>query len=512
MFFIYNFTPLKNSKMKLTATFKEKFTISISYLFILLFVYSAVSKLLDFQNFQIQLAQSPLLTAFAKYISYAVLSVEFAIAILLSIPKTRIIGLFSAFGLMLLFTIYIYIILNYSSFVPCSCGGILENMNWTEHLFFNIAMVILAATALHLSNDWQNKPRFYISIRLVAISMLSIVLMAGLFLISEDMVQHRNNFVRRFPPFPAKRITVENLKFNSFYFAGESNGKLFLGNKSAPALITELDTTLKVITTQHIKIKDTLFKFHNVQLRVLPPRFYLFDGTVPIIFKGNLSDGKAVLQSRKIPGFTKAVVIDSATLIIRTLSNTRENLLANVNLNDGQIKKSAHELLQKQIDGLFDTDGTMQYSQLQRKFVYLYYYRNQYTVTDQYLNLVHRGNTIDTTSKAKIKIAYVKAKKQRVFSAPPLLVNRVSAIHNNLLFVNSTLPGRYDEIKMWKNANVIDVYDILTKSYLMSFYIYKIDGEKIDDILVTDTHLFAIIGSSIVSYRLSTTLKDKYNN
>ena len=129
MFFIYNFTPLKNSKMKLTATFRDKFTISISYLFILLFVYSAVSKLLDFHNFQIQLAQSPLLTAFATYISYAVLTVEFAIAILLSIPKTRIIGLFSAFGLMLLFTIYIYIILNYSSFVPCSCGGILEIRN-----------------------------------------------------------------------------------------------------------------------------------------------------------------------------------------------------------------------------------------------------------------------------------------------------------------------------------------------------------------------------------------------
>ncbi|SHG81530.1 Methylamine utilisation protein MauE [Flavobacterium micromati] len=496
--------------MKLTATFRNKFTIIISYLFILLFVYSAVSKVLDFQNFQVQLAQSPLLTAFATFISYAVLIVEFSIAVLLSIPKTRTIALYLAFGLMFQFTLYIYIILNYSSFVPCSCGGILENMNWTEHLFFNIAFAMLAIAALYLSNDWQNKPRFYISIRLVAISLLSIVLMAGLFLISEDMVQHRNNFVRRFPPFPAKRITVENLKFNSYYFAGENNGEIFLGNTSAPALITKMDTTLQEITTQNIKIMDTLFKFHNVQLRVLPPYFYLFDGTVPCIFKGNLSDGKAVLQSRKIPGFTKAVVIDSTTLIIRTLSNSRENLLATVNLNKDQIKNSDPKLLVKQIDGLFDTDGTMQYSHKQRKFVYLYYYRNQYTVTDHYLNLVHRGNTIDTTSKAKIKMKYIKAKKQRVFSAPPLLINRVSAMHNNLLFVNSTLPARYDELKMWKNANVIDVYDILTKSYLMSFYIYKIDGEKVDDFIVTDTHLFVILGSNIVSYKLSKALKEQF--
>ena len=496
--------------MKLSATFREKCTISISYLFMLLFVYSAVSKALDFQNFQVQLAQSPLLSAFASFISYTVLALEFAIASVLSIPKTRTIGLLASFGMMLLFTIYIYIILNYSSFIPCSCGGILENMNWTEHLIFNSIGIFLAVFGIYLSEDWQNKPKFFISIRLAIIAILSGALMTGLFLTSEDMVQHHNNFVRRFPPFPAKRITAKNLNFNSFYFAGESNGKVFLGNTSAPALITKLDSTLQTSTTQHIKITDTLFKFHNVQLRVLPPHFYIYDGTVPVIFRGNLSDGKAVLQSRKIPGFTKAAVIDSATLIIRTLSNTRENLLATVSLNKDQIKTSDPRLLVKQIDGLFDTDGTMQYSHEQKKVVYLYYYRNQYTVTDEYLNLVHRGNTIDTTSKAKIQIEYVKAKKQRLFSAPPLLVNRVSAIHNNLLFVNSALPGKYDEIKMWKNANVIDVYDILTKSYLLSFYIYKIDGEKIDDFIVTDTHLFAILGSNIVSYQLGQTIKEKY--
>lgn len=341
--------------------------------------------------------------------------------------------------------------------------------------------------------------------------MLSTVLMSGLFITSEDIVQHNNNFIRRYPPFPAKRMAAKDLKFNSYYFAGERDGKLFLGNTSAPALITELDTALRVTKNYHIKIKDTLFQFHNVQLRVLPPYFYLFDGTVPCVFRGKLNDGKAFLQSKKIPGFTKAEVIDSTKLIIRTLSPKRENLLATVNLRNGQIISSP-SLLQKQIDGLFDTDGILQYSQSQKRFVYLYYYRNQYTVTDSSLNLLYRGNTIDTTSRAKIKIEYVKKKKQRKFSAPPFLVNRLSKIHHNLLFVNSTLPGKYDEMKMWKNANIIDVYNITTKSYLMSFYIYKVDGDTIDDFIVTGTHLFAIMGTKIVSYTLSETLKNNYTN
>lgn len=497
--------------MKLNIQIKTIIIEIISSLYILLFVYAAVSKLMDFDNFQVQVAQSPLLTAFAGFISIAVIVFELFIALLLAIPRTRVIGLYFSFVLMVLFSVYIYIILNYSSYIPCSCGGILENMSWTEHLIFNIAFSLLAVVALSLFDDSNNTNKFYIPIRITGILVLSIVLMSGLFIASEDIVQHNNNFIRRYPPFPAKRMAAKDLKFNSYYFAGERDGKLFLGNTSAPALITELDTALRVTQKYHIKIKDTLFQFHNVQLRVEPPYFYLFDGTVPCVFRGKLNDGKAFLQSKKIPGFTKAEVIDSTTLIIRTLSKTKENLLATVNLDNGKIIESAPELLQKQIDGLFDTDGTLQYSRGQSKIVYLYYYRNQYTVTNATLNLLHRGNTIDTTSKAKIKIEYVKAKKQRKFSAPPFLVNRLSTVHNNLLFVNSSLMGKYDQKKMWNNSNVIDVYDILTKSYLMSFYIYKVDGDKIDDLLITDTHLFAIMGSKIVSYKLSDILKSKYS-
>ena len=104
----------------------------ISFLLIILFVYSALSKLLEFQNFQAQLGQSPLLSAYTGFVSYSVLIVELLIAILLAIPKSRYFALLASFGLMLMFTAYIIVILNYSSFVPCSCGGILEEMGWKD--------------------------------------------------------------------------------------------------------------------------------------------------------------------------------------------------------------------------------------------------------------------------------------------------------------------------------------------------------------------------------------------
>ncbi len=351
-----------------------------------------------------------------------------------------------------------------------------------------------------------------ITIRSSVVIVSCTLVMLGLFFSSEIIIHKNNNFIRKYTPFTVKLESTKNLQFNQYYFAGKSTDKIYLGNKTAPALITELDSRLNISKSYNIKIKDTLFHFHNVQLRVQPPYFYLFDGTVSCVFKGNLIDSKAILISDNAYGFTKAEVIDSTTLVIRTINDSRENLLATFSMNDGKVLNFAPELLQKQIDGLFDTDGTLQYSEQQQKFVYLYYYRNQYIVADKHLLLLYRGNTIDTTTKAKIKIGYLKKRKEKKFSSPPLLVNRISAVHNNLLFVNSTLPGLYDVKKMWERASVIDVYDILTKNYVMSFYINNINGGKIDDLLVTDTHVFALIGTSIVSYELGQELRNNFKN
>ena len=122
----------------------------VSYLHILLFMYAATNKILDYENFQAQLGQSPLLSPFTWIVAPMVPATEIVISALLSFRKTRRVGLFLSYALMVMFTAYIFIILNYSSFVPCSCGGILEKMTWTEHLYFNLFFVLLSAIALLL--------------------------------------------------------------------------------------------------------------------------------------------------------------------------------------------------------------------------------------------------------------------------------------------------------------------------------------------------------------------------
>jgi hypothetical protein len=48
---------------------------------------------------------------------------------------------------MLFFTGYIAHMLHIRKFT-CSCGGILEKMTWTQHLYFNIGCAVLAILAL----------------------------------------------------------------------------------------------------------------------------------------------------------------------------------------------------------------------------------------------------------------------------------------------------------------------------------------------------------------------------
>jgi uncharacterized membrane protein YphA (DoxX/SURF4 family) len=136
--------------MKFNTQTRNNIVSIICYIYVVLFTYAATSKFLDFENFRMQLGQSPLVSAYVSWIPIVLPIFEFIIAILLLLPRFRLIGLFAAYTLMAMFTAYIYIILNFSAFVPCSCGGILENMTWNQHLVFNICFIILAGIAILL--------------------------------------------------------------------------------------------------------------------------------------------------------------------------------------------------------------------------------------------------------------------------------------------------------------------------------------------------------------------------
>ena len=507
--------------MRISASFKNTVVEIICFLYILLFAHAALSKLLEFNNFQAQLGQSPLLSAFTGFVSYAVIIVELIIAFILAISKTRLLGLIASFSLMMMFTAYILIITNYSYYVPCSCGGILQNMEWKGHLVFNICFTIFSIIAIFFEIDSAEKftafsgyatridkflrstsPIYSLSV----VALISVGAICVLYFYSEQKMHSENPFIRRYIQGTAIKEEEEDIKSKNLYFAGHNGKTILLGDSKGPLHILAYDSVLRPTAHYKIKLSREDFPFRAVQVRVIEPNFYLTDGTVPVIFKGNISDWKASLVSKKelLPYFSKVEIIDSLSLVYRKRNPINlDNILGTFHFKDSLFDKPAPDLLQKQIDGFFDTDGTMHYDGNSKKFVYTYFYRNQFIVTDKNLNLLYRGKTIDTTFHANIKVAFIKETGERKLASTPNIVNNLTAISGNLLFVNSRLMGRYEAIDMWDTASIVDIYDLNNGRYLSSIYLYNVEKSKVTDILIIGSNLYTIVGHYMHRYKLN---------
>lgn len=325
---------------------------------------------------------------------------------------------------------------------------------------------------------------------------------------SEHMIHYENKFIRRFPQHAAQEIHQADLIYNSYYFAGSGNGKIYLGNYTAPLQIMELDSALKTRKIHRIELKQQQLDFSSPQIRVKDQYFYVFEGIVPYIFKGNTANWKASLRINSGYYFSHLVPMDSVNMAIRYMKPKKgESLMGTLNLSDTTKVKYAPLLLQKQFDGIFDTDGSFHFNSQLNKIVYIYLYRNQYIVSDKDLNLDYRGNTIDTVSRAQIKLAKLKNSNMKTFFKPPLIVNKLSAVEGNLLYVNSALPGLYESEDIWKTASIIDVYDLTNKTYRSSFPIYNIGEKTIRSMYVSNNYFYALIGEKIVCYKLREHLK-----
>jgi hypothetical protein len=488
--------------MTLPIATRFTFLHGICLLYILLFVYAAFNKVLDFQNFQIQLAQSPLISAYAESVSYVVPATEILIALLLCFERVRKLGMYSGFSLMVMFTAYIIIMVNYSPFVPCSCGGILEKMSWNQHLIFNIVFVLLGLFGILITPRKADTPNLKLPTA-IAVALCSSAVVAALFLTSEDMIHHQNNFIRRFPHHPAELRKILDMKVNSYYIAGEGNGKVFLGNVTAPLIVTIVDSTL--ITSKQISIKliPARDRFYSLQLSIQMPYFYLSDGKTPLVYRGIVGEWTANIWTENTAYFNAFIPMDGSNAAFRAISRAdHEHILGTFAVSDTTVVK-VNPILDKQTDGIFDTAGILNYNTENKKILYTYLYKNEYLVIDRLLNSKVIRNTIDTTTQVRIKTNFNETTGQRKMASPGWAVNNCAETFGNYLFINSALMGKFELEEMWKKATVIDVYNFNQGTYEFSFYLTNIMKTKMSDFVVTNDRIYALCGQYLSSYRLS---------
>src|SRR5690606_23061417 len=412
----------------------------ICFLFVLLFVYAALNKLLEYQKFTIQIGQSPILTGFGSWLPAVVIGSELGLAVMLMISRYRRIALYGCFSIMVMFTVYIAAILNLGVFIPCSCGGVLEKLGWTEHLIFNCVFVVLALVGIILERKegQESVPRKKLVATLSGSTISSIAVVVGLIFFSGVLRDRRGSFLRLFPSHPVLEKMSYDIKYNSYYLAGGTSSHIYLGNTTSPLHMLVLSTTEP--DTQHVKldiegVMDQ--KFWSLRVAVDSPYFYAYDGAVPRIYKGRISDWKAKRFPHDEEFFLNLVPIGPNSFFIKSLSGkTGESMLGKIRVDSPHYYFDS-TLLEKQVDGVFCTDGTLLCNQERSSLIYLYRYRNEYLVMDTNLNQYTTGHTIDTNSFAKVKVGILNEGQTRKLAAPPLTVNATGAINGDWLFVQS---------------------------------------------------------------------------
>ena len=125
----------------------------IVFLLVLLWVYTASSKLMEFHHFKAQMHNQTLPAWVEDLLIRTVPATEIVAAALLLYPKWRPAGFYLSAALMTLFTGYIGLVLaNYFGRVPCSCGGVLRILNWPAHFIFNLFFLLLTILGIYLLN------------------------------------------------------------------------------------------------------------------------------------------------------------------------------------------------------------------------------------------------------------------------------------------------------------------------------------------------------------------------
>jgi threonine/homoserine/homoserine lactone efflux protein len=131
--------------LKNENSFKSKiiFADTISYAVLLIFLYTSVSKLIDFHAFNLVLHRSPILHPIAGLLSWTIIVAEIFISILLVLPEKRRVGLQYASLLLSSFTLYLIYMLFFMPNLPCSCGGIVSELSWFHHVLVNAGLMFL---------------------------------------------------------------------------------------------------------------------------------------------------------------------------------------------------------------------------------------------------------------------------------------------------------------------------------------------------------------------------------
>src|SRR5260221_2287746 len=128
----------------------------VSVLLLLLFIYTATSKFLDYDKFvfQMKLAPVPFMKWTAPILGWLIPVIETLLVLGITtgffIPKVMINALHASVMMLSMFEVYVACMLLSGSKLPCTCGGLIAQMGCGQHLLFNAFFILTGILSIRL--------------------------------------------------------------------------------------------------------------------------------------------------------------------------------------------------------------------------------------------------------------------------------------------------------------------------------------------------------------------------
>ena len=316
---------------------------------------------------------------------------------------------------------------------------------------------------------------------------------------------NKNNFLRKKVKANLELKNVIHMS-DHIFFVGQDDEYVVLQLLKDKFHFIKVDNNLKKIDTINLKMSKDFQTESNIYSGRLGDDIYLSNPYSDVIkFKGNNIESYKVKKLR----FSSIKPVSENSIIGRAKSSeNRDNHreLVKIDLKDDGANRKKY-IIPKQVDGFFCSDGWLHYDKNNEKILYMYFYRGQVLCLDTNLNLEYKLKTIDTVTRAAIKVGLYNDKLQdgsRVSRltqiTPSELTNRYLTTYENKIYVLSGLKADNDLTSEFNENQPVDVYSLNNGKYLYSFYIPKYKGQGINFFQIKKNKIIAIFGTNLVTF------------
>ncbi|HLV45910.1 MAG TPA: MauE/DoxX family redox-associated membrane protein [Flavobacterium sp.] len=122
-------------------------------LLVIVYTYTLFHKIFDMHSFMDTLQKSTIIKNNQIDIVFYLVPFLELITILALLFWNKIIGFYASLGLTLVFTIYLIALNNFSLYKGCSCGGIFNELSYSQHLIANGVIIAVSIIAIILFDN-----------------------------------------------------------------------------------------------------------------------------------------------------------------------------------------------------------------------------------------------------------------------------------------------------------------------------------------------------------------------